>query len=245
MHKSMKSILPIMVAAIAIFPAAAFAAVDGTWIGPSTGGTWTDAANWDAGEATGYPSGAGSIARFTNSVTVASAGVDMCEVYVADNCTVTHNATSTSLLKANSSNEVVFDIGENATFKQSGTIPNVYAGNAWTLVKKGKGTISFGGVIGHWSMSGFNFKTIDVRGGVFKMACAQSPRVFASDNYIRVREGATLIDVSTGNQQLGSTIVVDIDEGGTLDFNGKGGTLRGIIGAGTAKLGGTAEITNP
>ena len=240
MHKSMKSILPIMVAAIAIFPAAAFAAVvDATWIGPSTGGTWTDAANWDAGEATGYPSGAGSIARFTNSVTVASAGVGMCEVYVADSCTVTHNATSTSYLKANSSNEVVFDIGENATFKQSGTIPNVYADNAWTLVKKGKGTISFGGVIGHWSMSGFNFKTIDVRGGVFKMACAQSPRVFASDNYIRVREGATLIDVSTGNQQLGSTIVVDIDEGGTLDFNGKGGTLRGIIGTGTAKLGGT------
>ena len=109
MHKSMKTILPILVAASAILPSAAFAAaVDATWIGPSAGGAWNDAANWDAGDATGFPSGEGSIARFTNTVTVTSAGVNFCEVYVADNRKVTHCVTGTGYTKGNANNEVVF-----------------------------------------------------------------------------------------------------------------------------------------
>ena len=136
-------------AVTAVLAAKTLFAVDATWIGGSSG-DWKDAANWDAGSETGYPTGANSVARFTNSVTVASSGgITYCEVHVADNCTVAHNTSAYCTSAANSDGEVVFDVGEGATFTQGGQNSNIYGANAITFVKTGKGTASFGGCVGH------------------------------------------------------------------------------------------------
>ena len=109
--------LTTLIAVTAVLAAKMLFAVDATWIGGPSG-DWKDAANWDAGE---YPSGAGSVARFTNSVTIASSGgITYCEVHVADNCIVAHNTSAYCASAANSDGEVVFDVGEGATFTQGG-----------------------------------------------------------------------------------------------------------------------------
>ena len=230
-------------AVTAVLAAKTLFAVDATWIGGPSG-DWKAAANWDAGE---YPSGAGSVARFTNSVTVASSGrITYCEVHVADDCTVAHNTTDYCTSAANSDGEVVFNVGEGATFTQGGSIPNLYGGNAITFVKTGKGTASFGGCVGHvGSSTVFFYTTADVRGGTLKMTCNYGPRLTLVDNYMRIRSNAKFLDARTGTgQMINNKTVVEIDADGILDFGGKGGTLRGIIGSGSAILGGaSATVT--
>ena len=232
------------IVAIAISPMTTFAAaVDATWIG-GPDGDWKTAANWDTED---YPSGAGSIARFTNSVTITSSGgITYCEVHVADNCAVAHNTSANCTSAANFEGEVVFDVGEGATFTQGGSIPNIYGGNAITFVKTGKGTASFGGCIGHvGSQPSYFYKTVDVRGGTLKMTCNYGPRLTLADNYMRIRSNANFLDARMGTgQMISNKTVVEIDEDGILDFGGKGGTLRGIIGSGSAILGGaSATVT--
>ena len=207
------------------------AVVDATWIGGSgSGKVWADAANWDVGQ---YPSGSGAVARFTNTVSV-TMSVKLIETHVASNCTVTVSPSDSRIFtEVNSDKELVIDVAKGGTFAVSG---NLYGGNSYTLVKTGEGTATFSAAVGYTSSgSTYNYKSADVRGGTLKMTCNYGPRLHTVDKYIRIRSGAKFLDARTGSgQMLGTDTVVQIDEGGTLDFNSKGGTLRGIIGAGSA-----------
>ena len=216
--------------AVAVMMVVAADAAESFWIGGAEG-NFNVAENWDP---VGVPNVKDSVAVFTNAATVTMSGA-FCEIHArGGDLTIDH--TYRVSVVGNSKNEVVVDVSDGyaVTFKISGNI--FYGRRALTFVKSGGGRLNLPSGLG-WDTDSANniYKDIDIRGGMLYVADGNSRGLRTVDGYVHIADGATFLQGKDGVNAIRPNTVVEIDEGGTLDCQGKQFTFRGIVGDGTVR----------
>jgi hypothetical protein len=219
-----------VVVAVAAMMVVAADAAESFWIGGAEG-KFNVAENWDP---VGVPNVKDSVAVFTNAATITMSGA-FCEIH-ARGGDLTINHTYRVSVVGNSKNEAVVDVadGYTVTFTIEGNI--FYGRRSLTFVKSGGGRLNLPSGLG-WDTDSTNniYKDIDIRGGVLYVADGTSRGLRTVDGYVHIADGATFLQGKDGVNAIRPNTVVEIDEGGTLDCQGKQFTFRGIVGDGTVR----------
>ena len=210
--------------------AAAAGAAESFWIGGAEG-KFNVAENWDP---VGVPNVTDSVAVFTNAATVTMSGA-FCEIHArGGDLTIDH--TYRVSVVGNSKNEVVVDVSDGyaVTFNISDNI--FYGRRALTFVKSGGGRLNLPSGLGYETDSTKDlYKDIEIRGGILYIANGDYRGLRTVDGYVHIADGATFLQGKDGVNAIRPNTVVEIDEGGTLDCQGKPFTFRGIVGDGTVR----------
>lgn len=204
------------------------AAAPSYWIGGASG-SFNTATNWDP---EGVPNTAGSSAVFTNAATVSMSGA-FCEIHaLGGDLTINHSYRVSTV--GNSQNEVIVEVGGGYTasfnFTGSDATHIFYGQRDCTFVKSGAGRLNVPRCLGY---NTDYFKDFDIRDGTLALT-ENYGGLNSVDGYVHIADGATFLQ-DGGFNELPTATTVEIDAGGTLNYNNVGGTtLRGIVGAGAA-----------
>lgn len=208
-------------------------AAESVWIGGAEG-TFDVAENWDPA---GVPNVKDSVAVFTNAATVTMNGA-FCEIRALGG-DLTINHTYRVSVVGNSQDEVVVEVADGCVLTFTIANSSIFYGNTkTTFVKSGAGRLNVPRCLGYGSDI---FKDVDIRGGTLYLE-ANYGGLNTVDGYVHIANGATFLQGLYN--ELPANNAVEIDAGGTLNYNNVGnGTLRGIYGPGTVS--GLGQVSYP
>lgn len=205
------------------------------WIGPNSGGTYSDGANWlhQTGTSTRTsPNDAADRAIFAPGegveLSIAGGGIGARYVVVSNGVVVLTESTEHSL---RSSAEVT--VFEGAELRIVGSTTAYNGGK--TLTKKGAGTLSVAQL--GYSATTRCFGPVTVEAGTFVISGKSYAPAFT------VKAGAQLVLDGSGTLNSTTPAVVTLEEGAVFHHAGTGNIVfAGVAGAGTIQGGGTGSL---
>ncbi len=196
-------------------------AADGTWSNTS-GGNWSDTANWTGGN---IASGASASAYFTNGtgITVFQdvGSLTLGNLFFANASTlVTNNA-----IALNGGGASVFTVNGSVNTANVSVVLNPVSGTL--LVKEGAGTLQLNRPAG--ASTAFDGITMNA-GTVLLDRGVGGDGLNVGTNTITINAGASLRYLD--NNLINNTAVLDVRSGGVLDFNNQSDNIGVLSGAG-------------
>lgn len=213
-----------------------FSATECVWRGGSSGDIFTES-NWSPEHVPSSQNVTAYVAVFTNSVTLSNSSSSYwypAGFIVSNNAVV---AMSNSRLVPSSACEdssFKAHVEKGSSFTFNSGVP-FFGSTSLILVKTGDGLLEPKGWCGNGNSTGVQWGSADVRGGTLKFS--GSSGFVCIVGTLRIRSGA-VVTVANDNQfgfsaeKNFSQPVVEIDEGGLFNANGKSLTVSAISGSG-------------
>jgi len=209
------------------------AATECVWKGGSSGDIF-DESNWSPAHVPSSQNVTAYVAVFTNSVTLSSSSYWYPAGFiVSNNAAVVMSGSRLYPSTACEDSSFKVHVENSSSFTFNSTI--FYGSTSLALVKTGGGILEPKGWCGNANSSGVQWGSADVRGGTLKFS-GSSGFVCIVDT-LRIRSGA-VVTVANDNQfafridKNFAQPVVEIDEGGVFNANGKALVVSALSGAG-------------
>ncbi|HEV8269627.1 MAG TPA: hypothetical protein VGR00_15395 [Thermoanaerobaculia bacterium] len=249
LHRSPR--LAVVLAVLVLFAPSARAGIHG-WVGPSSGGLWSNGANWDTGVPTSGEMG-GTIVAFASNVvsTQNIAGLVVDRIVFFGSGNTIHGSTPLGLRSTVITNNISDSSGGNTLASDLGVVldgtaanpvqVNV-AGGTLTLAANLSGAAGDISIAGNVALNGVNgyTGTVTVKSGVVTLnssSTAITEDVTVGDN-VGAANSATLREMSNSNIANGANVYVGSD--GRFDLNGFDEVIAGL--GGVAGSGGSVTL---
>ena len=222
-------------ALIGVCCTSATAATACVWVGGASGNL-SENTNWSDGVVPSSDNGSAYIAVFTNSATVTlTSNWYPAGIVVSNNSEVVVSGSNYRCLASQKCENFTLsmDVETNSSLKFNNVY--VYSQHSRSLVKKGGGVLHPTAYFGNPNTKGYYFDSVDVKGGTLRLTAEKT----AVANTLYIRNGAKvtamgdwpfLARVKDGYRLTYPKI--EIEKGGTFDFNGKAVAVSALSGAG-------------